>query len=62
MAYVSKVRDIGSGVDHSTFTMADVESNMVRCPDQAAAKLMIDGASWSAPTGCSPCAAIDHGR
>ena len=43
LAYVNKVRDIGSKVDHSSFTMADVESNIVRCPDQEAAKHMIDG-------------------
>ncbi len=42
MAYVNKVRDITSNVDHSSFTMADVESNIVRCPDQTAAKHMID--------------------
>ncbi|GAX75773.1 hypothetical protein CEUSTIGMA_g3216.t1 [Chlamydomonas eustigma] len=42
IAYVNKVRDIGSHVDQSTFTMADVESNIVRCPDQEAAKKMID--------------------
>lgn len=43
LAYVNKVKDIGSNVDHSTFTMEDVESNIVRCPDQVAAKSMIDG-------------------
>ncbi|GFH13908.1 chorismate synthase [Haematococcus lacustris] len=55
LAYVSDVMDIGSEVDHATFTLADVESNIVRCPDQAAAAKMIDGAdpeptaagSWS---------------
>ena len=43
LAYVNKVRDVSSNVDHSTFTMEDVESNIVRCPDQEAAKAMIDG-------------------
>ena len=43
LAYVSKVRDIGCSVDNGAFTMADVESNIVRCPDQAAAHKMIDG-------------------
>jgi chorismate synthase len=38
LAYVNKVKDIGSSVNQSTFTMADVESNIVRCPDQEAAK------------------------
>lgn len=42
LAYVNRVRDIDSDVDHDSFTMADVESNMVRCPDQDAAKKMID--------------------
>lgn len=43
LAYVNAVREIGSNVDHATFTMADVESNIVRCPDQVAAQKMIDG-------------------
>jgi hypothetical protein len=34
---------MGCDVDESGFTMADVESNIVRCPDQAAAQKMIDG-------------------
>eukprot|EP00798_Chlamydomonas_sp_ICE-L_P023092 gene23092-30287_t len=42
LAYVSRVRNVESNVDHATFTMADIESNMVRCPDPEAAKLMID--------------------
>lgn len=42
LAYVNKVKDVGSCVDHSAFTMEDVESNMIRCPDQAAATAMID--------------------
>lgn len=42
LGYVSKVRDVGCNVDNSTFTMEDVESNMVRCPDQEAAERMID--------------------
>lgn len=44
LAYVSRVMDIDSHVDQATFTMEDVESNIVRCPDQAAAQKMIDGA------------------
>ena len=43
LAYVNKVKDISSNVDHGSFTMEDVESNIVRCPDQVAAKAMIDG-------------------
>ena len=42
LAYVSKVQDIGSDVDHDTFTMEDVDSNIVRCPDQDAADKMLD--------------------
>jgi len=42
LAYVNRVKDIDSYVDHEHFTMADVESNIVRCPDQEAAKRMID--------------------
>ena len=45
LAYVSRVRGIGCDVDEDAFTLADVESNIVRCPDQAAAQKMIDGAS-----------------
>lgn len=42
LGFVNSVRDVGSNVDLATFTMADVESNIVRCPDQAAAQKMID--------------------
>ena len=38
LAYVSKVQDIEADVDDSTFTMDDVDSNIVRCPDEAAAE------------------------
>lgn len=44
LAYVSRVQDIDCQVDHSSFTLADVESNIARCPDQEAAQKMIDGA------------------
>jgi chorismate synthase len=44
LAYVSGVMDVESNVDHANFTMEDVESNIVRCPDQEAAQKMIDGA------------------
>lgn len=43
IAYVSDVMDVGSNVDMANFTMQDVESNIVRCPDQEAAQKMIDG-------------------
>jgi chorismate synthase len=42
LAYVSKVQDIETkNVNHDTFTMEDVDSNMVRCPDQEAAEKML---------------------
>lgn len=42
LAYVSKVQDIeAKDVDHDTFTMEDVDSNIVRCPDQAVAEKML---------------------
>ncbi len=41
LAYVSKVQDIGCDVDDDTFTMEDVDSNIVRCPDEAAAEKML---------------------
>lgn len=42
LGYVNRVADVESNVDNASFTMADVESNMVRCPDQDAATKMID--------------------
>lgn len=39
-AYVNRVRDVESNVDHSKLTMEAIESNPVRCPDQEAADLM----------------------
>jgi chorismate synthase len=44
LAYVSGVMEVESNIDHASFTMEDVESNIVRCPDQEAAQKMIDGA------------------
>jgi chorismate synthase len=42
MAYVSKVQDIeAENVDQDTFTLEDVEANMVRCPDAASAEKML---------------------
>jgi hypothetical protein len=38
--------DVGSNVDMASFSMEDVESNIVRCPDQEAAQKMIDGKMW----------------
>lgn len=43
LAYVSKVQDIETrNVDHDTFTMEDVDSNIVRCPDQEVAEKMLE--------------------
>lgn len=49
LAYVSDVMDVGSAVDMANFTMEDVESNIVRCPDQEAAQKMIDGERGRGP-------------
>lgn len=40
-AYVSQVRDIKAEINRETVTIAQVESNMVRCPDAPAAEKMI---------------------
>lgn len=40
---MSRVRDISSNVDIDNFTLEEVESNIVRCPDLDAAQAMIDG-------------------
>jgi len=43
LAYVSKVQDIETrNVDHDTFTMDDVDANIVRCPDEAVAEKMLE--------------------
>ena len=42
LAYVSKVQDIAAeNVDDDTFTMEDVDSNIVRCPDGPSAERML---------------------
>jgi chorismate synthase len=42
LAYVSKVQDIAAeNVDDDTFTMEDVDSNIVRCPDGPSASRML---------------------
>jgi len=42
LAYVSKVQDIkAENVNDDTFTMEDVDSNIVRCPDEASAEKML---------------------
>ncbi len=42
IGYVKRIQEIEATVDSNTVTMADVESNIVRCPDMACADLMID--------------------
>eukprot|EP00978_Attheya_sp_CCMP212_P001963 scaffold4059_cov52-Attheya_sp.AAC.1 len=42
LAYVSKVQDIGCDVNDDTFTLDDVDANIVRCPDQESAAKMLD--------------------
>ena len=41
VAYVKQVYDVVAKIDRSTVKMKDVEKNVVRCPDAAAAKRMI---------------------
>jgi len=41
VAYVKSIHDLTAAVDPSTVTTAAVDSNIVRCPDPAAADLMI---------------------
>lgn len=43
LAYVNRVRDVDSCVDHGSLTMEQIESNPVRCPDQDAAEKMYQG-------------------
>eukprot|EP00884_Botryococcus_braunii_P021390 jgi/Botrbrau1/7935/Bobra.9_2s0094.1 len=40
LGYVNRVRDVEAVVDNDSFTLAQVESNPVRCPDPEAAELM----------------------
>jgi len=43
LAYVSKVQEIeAENVDDDTFTMEDVDANIVRCPDPASAEKMLE--------------------
>ena len=41
VAYVTQIHEVTAKIDRSTVTMNDVEKNVVRCPDGAAAKKMI---------------------
>lgn len=42
LAYVSKVQEITCDVNDSTFTRDEVDANIVRCPDQDAADVMLE--------------------
>jgi chorismate synthase len=42
IGYVKRIQDIEAAIDPSTVTLDQVESNIVRCPDSAAAEQMID--------------------
>lgn len=42
VAWVDQVRDIIANVDGESVTREDVEANVVRCPDDATAQVMID--------------------
>jgi chorismate synthase len=41
IAYVTQIHEISAKIDRSRVTAKDVDANMVRCPDAAAAKKMI---------------------
>jgi chorismate synthase len=41
VAYVAQVHEIAAKIDKSKVKMSDVDANIVRCPDKAAAKKMI---------------------
>lgn len=41
LAYVQSVKDIAAAIDRERVTLAQVESNIVRCPDAAVAERMI---------------------
>lgn len=42
IAYVKRIKDLQGTVDTNTVTLADVESNIVRCPDGETANQMIE--------------------
>src|SRR5262245_1603596 len=41
VAYVTQIHELTAKIDRSTVKMSDVEKNVIRCPDAAAAKKMI---------------------
>lgn len=42
LSYVDQVGDIHTEVDHKALSLSTIESNIIRCPDQNAAKKMIE--------------------
>ena len=50
IGFVNRVLDVEADVDLDRFTMAQVESNAVRCPDPDAAERMYNGALFTART------------
>ncbi|CAJ1905983.1 unnamed protein product [Cylindrotheca closterium] len=54
LGYVSKVQDIETkNVDHDTFTVEDVDKNIVRCPDEEVAEKMLERIDEIRTTGNS---------
>lgn len=53
LGYVSNVQEIGCDVDVDTFTRDQVDANLVRCPDQAAAERMLERVDQIRKTGNS---------
>jgi chorismate synthase len=42
LGYVKRIKDVEGAIDPETITLEQVESNIVRCPDAAAAERMIE--------------------
>ncbi|WP_269622300.1 chorismate synthase [Prochlorococcus marinus] len=42
LAWVKRIHNIEADINHERVTMKDIESNLVRCPNQSTAQLMID--------------------
>ncbi len=53
IAYVSHVYDLVSAIDPATVTVAEVEANIVRCPDKVAAARMIQAIEQARTDGDS---------
>ena len=53
LAYVKTISTINSNIDIENLDSANIESNIVRCPDQTAAKIMIDAIKEARKSGDS---------